>query len=308
MSLMVTPSCLPVSLTSASASGAVANRRPAVTLWLMKQSGGAKFLARSGCAPRSLDRRRTRDTPVAVSFTSRGSLRTSPTWSRAAAFSSAGLVRAMSGSSNVPTTPVGPSVRHRHGHLVGRCHTVGQHVVDLVDDRDAVVGQALGDVHLPERAIAVKRGAGDLADQLVQFAAAAGRGHPGLADVIVEVDVVVEHPHRVMQLHRDVDELVAKRRHRLQPRERHGAEQVEVVAADIGHIQHADLERVHVDFRCLGVQHQRVHTVESLHAHPIRRRAPTRSTRHCTPSVAAASDFGESSTRGVTVGPAFVKL
>ncbi len=41
---------------------------PGVTTWLMKQCGGAKLRARSGCWPRSLDRRRTRDTPVAVSL------------------------------------------------------------------------------------------------------------------------------------------------------------------------------------------------------------------------------------------------
>ena len=36
---------------------------------MMKQSGGAKLRARSGCSPRSLERRRTRDIPVAVSLT-----------------------------------------------------------------------------------------------------------------------------------------------------------------------------------------------------------------------------------------------
>ncbi len=148
--------------------------------------------------------------------------------------------------------------------------------MDLVDDRDPVVGQALGDVHLPERPIAVQRGAGDLADQLVEFAAAAWRGHPGLPDVIVEVDVVVEHPHRVVQLHRNVDKLVAQRRHRLKSRKRHGTEHVEVVAGHAGHVEDADFQGVHVNFRRLRVEHQRVHTVESFHIHPIRRRAPTR--------------------------------
>jgi hypothetical protein len=32
------------------------------------------------------------------------------------------------------------------------------------------------------------------------------------------------------------------------------------------------------------------------------------STRHCTPSVVAAGDFGESPPRGVAVGSGFVKL
>ncbi len=177
----------------------------------------------------------------------------------------------------------------------------------LVDDRDAVVGEALGDVHLPQRATAVQRRAGDLADQLVQFTPSARRGHPRLAHVVVEVDVVVEHPHRVVELHRNVDELVAKRRHGLQPRKGHLAEQVEVVSVHLGHVQNADLEGVHVDFRCLRVQHQRVHTVESLHATPFVD-DPDSCTRYCTPSGHSAGDFGESSTRGVTVGRAFVKL
>ena len=163
--------------------------------------------------------------------------------------------------------------RHRLGHLVGRRHTVGEHVMDLVDDRDAVVGQALGDIHLPERAAAIQRGAGDLADQLVEFASAARRGHPRLANVIVEVDFVVHHPHRVMQLQGNVDELIAQRRQGLQPRISDSAEQVEIEAAlHIGDIEHADLERVHVDFRRLAIQHQGVHAVESLHTHPIRQR------------------------------------
>ena len=162
---------------------------------------------------------------------------------------------------------------HRLRHLVGRRHTVGQHVMDLVDDRDAVVGQALGDVHLPQRATAVQRGAGNLADQLIQLAAPTRSGHPRLPNVIVEVDVVVDHPHRVMQLQRNVDQLVTQRRHGLQPRERHGAKQVEAESPlDVGHIQHTDLERVHVDFRRLGIQHQGVHAVESLHTHPILQR------------------------------------
>src|ERR1700681_1137342 len=86
--------------------------------------------------------------------------------------------------------------------------------------------------------------------------------HPRLANVIVEVDVVVHHPHRVMQLERDMDELMAKRRQRLQPRIRDVAEQVEGVSTlQLGHIEHANLQRVHVDLGCLGVEHQGVHAV-----------------------------------------------
>ena len=169
---------------------------------------------------------------------------------------------------------------HRLRHLVGRCDAVGQHVMNLVNDRDPVVGQTLDDVHLPQRTTAVQRRAGDLADQLIEFTAPTGCGHTLLVQVIVEVDVVVFHPHRVMQLQRDVDELVAQRRQGHQPRIRHLPEQIEVEAVDTRHVEHADLQRVHVDLGRLAVQHQRVHAVESLHIPP---RSPTNSLALCPP-------------------------
>ena len=48
MSLMVTPRCLAVSFTSASASVAVANFRCASTLWFMKLGGGVNGRVSSG--------------------------------------------------------------------------------------------------------------------------------------------------------------------------------------------------------------------------------------------------------------------
>ena len=161
---------------------------------------------------------------------------------------------------------------HRLRHLVGRCDAVGEDVVNLVDDRDPVPRQSLREVHLPQRVAAVQRRAGDLADQRIEFAAPAGGRHAYLAKVVVEVDVVVLHPHGVMQLHRDVDELVAQRRQRHQPRIGHLPEQFEAEAVDARHVQHADLQCVHVDLRRLAVQHQRVDAVESFHIPP---RSPT---------------------------------
>ena len=64
MSLIVAPSRLPVSLTSASASVAVANLRSGVILWFMKVGGGVNGMVSSGESLREL--RRTRPTPCAV--------------------------------------------------------------------------------------------------------------------------------------------------------------------------------------------------------------------------------------------------
>ncbi len=64
MSLIVTPRCLPVSLTSASASVAVANLRSASTLWFMKVGGGVN--GRVSSAENFLELLRTRLMPWAV--------------------------------------------------------------------------------------------------------------------------------------------------------------------------------------------------------------------------------------------------
>ena len=99
--------------------------------------------------------------------------------------------------------------------------------MDLVDDRHPVVGQALDDIHLPQRVPTIQRGARDVADQLIQFATSTRSGHLYVANVVVQIDIVVLHPHRVMQLEGNVHKLVAKRRQGEQPRVRHLAEQLE---------------------------------------------------------------------------------
>ena len=64
MSLIVAPSRLPVSLTSASARVAVANLRSGVIMWFMKVGGGVNGRVSSGESLREL--RRTRRRPCAV--------------------------------------------------------------------------------------------------------------------------------------------------------------------------------------------------------------------------------------------------
>jgi hypothetical protein len=161
-------------------------------------------------------------------------------------------------------------------HLVGRRDAVGQHVMDLVDDRDPVICQTLGDIHLPQRTAPIERCAGDLADQLIELPTSARSGHACTAEVVIQVDVVVLHPHRMVQLQRDVYELAAKRRQRHQPRIGRAAEQIEAVSTlQAGHVEHADLQRMHVDFGCLAVQHQRVYAIKSPHAPPVRQRPLT---------------------------------
>ena len=159
---------------------------------------------------------------------------------------------------------------HQPGQQVGRGEPVGQRVMHLADQGEPIVGHPLGEMELPQRAIAVQRRAGDLADDLVELAAAAGAGHLHPAQVIVEVDLAVLHPHRVVQLPRDVDEPVAQRVQQVQPALDRPSKHVEVeVAVEVGSVDDRDLQGVRVQVGGLAVQQHGVHAVESLHAHPV---------------------------------------
>ena len=112
----------------------------------------------------------------------------------------------------------------------GRCGPVGDDVADLqrrhaVDQRlmrlgvegDAVLGQALDQVHLPQRPRLVQRPRGQPGDQLVQLLVAARRRQRRAPDVIGDVEVAVVDPHRPGQPHRDFADLLPVPRYLRQP-------------------------------------------------------------------------------------------
>ena len=100
--------------------------------------------------------------------------------------------------------------------------------MDLGDHRDSVVGQALDEVHLPQWAAAVKRSAGELPDHLVQLATTTWSGQPPRPNVVGEVDIAMLAPHRVVELKRDVDQLIAKRLKLVQPTPDNPAEGLDI--------------------------------------------------------------------------------
>ena len=155
---------------------------------------------------------------------------------------------------------------HAARQQIRRGHPVGERVVDLADHRDPVIGQALDEVHLPQRVIAVQRRAGDLADRLVELATTARRGHSPRPHVVGQVDVAVFPPHRVMQLERDVNELIAKRLQLVQPAVNDPAERVDVEVATVAiQLDHRDFEGVHMHIRCLAVQQHRIPAAQPFH-------------------------------------------
>ncbi len=102
--------------------------------------------------------------------------------------------------------PAARSVRGRLGveveevdHQLGARHAVDRAVVHLGDDADVAVGQALDHVELPQRAVRSSGVLAICAGQLGQLLVAAGGGDADAADVVVEVEVGVLDPDRVVE-------------------------------------------------------------------------------------------------------------
>ena len=151
-------------------------------------------------------------------------------------------------------------------HQLGTRDAVDGAVVHLGDDTDVAVGQALHDVELPERAAPVERGAGDLRGHLGQLPMPAGARGSDATDVVVEVEVRILDPDRVVQAERHRHDAAPERRHQVQPRLDEVLDRLEVVAAlhrrRIEDRGHGD---VHVHARRLEVQKGRVKARKSLH-------------------------------------------
>ena len=96
---------------------------------------------------------------------------------------------------------LGVAVEHQHEQL-GPGGAVDGGVVHLGEDGEAVVGQALDDVALPQRPAPVERTADDAGHELGDLLVAPGRRHRGVAHVEVEVEVGVVDPVRVVEVER----------------------------------------------------------------------------------------------------------
>ena len=95
---------------------------------------------------------------------------------------------------------------------LGARDPVDRGVVDLADERDVAVVQALHDVDLPQGPGAVERHPDDGPRQVGQLAGAARRGEHVPADVVVEVEVGVLDPQRVVQPERHLHHPAPERR------------------------------------------------------------------------------------------------
>ena len=81
-------------------------------------------------------------------------------------------------------------------------HAVDHAVMDLLEQRRAPVGEALDDVHLPERALAVERRGEQARHRLAQLALAARRRQAPARDVVLDAEAGVVLPARVPERER----------------------------------------------------------------------------------------------------------
>ena len=67
----------------------------------------------------------------------------------------------------------------------------------LGHDGEVIVGDALNDIGLPQRMLAVEQLGVDAGDELPELGGRSGRGKGGAPDVIIEIEGCVIHPNRV---------------------------------------------------------------------------------------------------------------
>ena len=193
----------------------------------------------SGTAPTAASGSRWRDTRVPTVLSGgaraagqgqpRGGPATSTAWSTSSR--SEGIGSGSRGSGGSISRPPGLEVEQVH-HQLGAGHAVDRAVVHLGDHADVAVGQALHDVAAPTadgcgRAACWRSG---------RPPRPARRCPPGLgaadaADVVVEVEVRVLDPDRVVEPERHLDDAAPERRHEVQPRLDELLDLLELVAA-----------------------------------------------------------------------------
>ena len=233
MSLIDAPTALPIALTSGSGSDTAAKARWLVIEWLngvagasLKRVGGASAL-RAARSSRGLGapRRDRRAAPRRARCPrSRGS-------SLHALHELLELVLQRRGEQLGDAELVGVGARlarRLDGARLGReVEHAGRHrdaglavdggVVDLAVEADAAVGQALDDVELPERAAAVEQHRVQPRGERLELRDRARLGQHHVADVVVEVDVVVVDPDRVGEVERHQRELAREHRRQVHP-------------------------------------------------------------------------------------------
>ena len=138
--------------------------------------------------------------------------------------------------------------------------------MDLHQYGDAIVVQPVEHVHPPQRAPAVEGHAGDVGDGLFELPPVARWRQDHAPHVVVEVEVRILDPDRVMEPERDFHDSSPERRQQRQARPDRVAELSQGQRVAGGPIEEGDLQRVHVERRRLHVEKPSVEPTQTLHS------------------------------------------
>ena len=143
-------------------------------------------------------------------------------------------------------------------------------MVGLGDGCDVAVLEPLHDVHLPERAAAIERPSHHLLGELGQLRLAARGGERGAAHVVLEVEVGVFDPERVVEREGDREQPPPERRQQVEPALDQIAHLLErVPARNRARVEDRSGGHVHVVRGSLEVEERGVHAGEPLHGDEV---------------------------------------
>ena len=145
---------------------------------------------------------------------------------------------------------------------------VDHRVVGLGEDREAVVLEALDEVHLPQRAGPVQRPAHDPRDEVVELVVGARARQRRAPHVVGHVEVLVVDPDRVRQVPRHPAHALAVARDEGDP-VADQPDQALVVEPALGHLEDRHAAHVHGGGRLLHVQERHVQRAQAVTHHEL---------------------------------------
>ena len=169
----------------------------------------------------------------------------------------------------------------QRGQDVHAGDAVDQAMVDLDQHREATLRESFDEGRLPERTAAIEGTLEQPGDQRLQLRVGARRRQVAVADVIVEVEILVVDPHRLVQARREVEALpIARDQVQARGDVIPDAREVDsaVGVADRARIEDRGERHVHVRARRLEVQEGLIQSGEPGIAGVVRTHADERAT------------------------------
>ena len=139
-------------------------------------------------------------------------------------------------------------------------------VMHLGVEGDLTALQPVDDEELPQRSAAIEQRGMHARHILLQLAVGTRPGQRDVAHVVVDVHVVVVHPHRVREVERHQGELAREDVGQMDPAGHEGLGIfVEIALVALGQVQHVERTHVHWHFRGFHVQERGVEAAQMVH-------------------------------------------